>query len=542
MKKVISLLLVLMLAVSSMTFTVSAEDEKFDTVNLKQFDKLPNIDGSISNAEWGQPVKTAKYTADTTSVGTSHTDTAMQFQVWMGYTFEGLYLAVKNEDSQHFNSKVPGDLSHMYEHDCMQLRIDEKGCTVDQGIMPSATRGENWSDKMSEFGFALGNDGSTYSHAWAGPSKGDSLVSGNGRYEASNAGGYTTYELFIPWENIVEEAPHIGSKFGLTIGMWDVNSKGVHTNWLEWGSGEYNTRQVNICGSNRIVFTDETIFGGAPEDDPNPPEGGTVTDVIIPDATGDYIKIDAADIDVAHSKFMYSDTNADNENYVDLFYEANTEEDWFITYQISQKVKAQAEDYKYLALFMKSNTTANSSRIYYTTSENNQVTQENSMPFWLDATEDAQIYVIDMTMTGGWDGRIGSLRLDFVNPEEGAVAIGSAEEFVTTIYGIALFKNENDAKTFNVSAEDYPVLPNKPAVETTPDITDTPDNDTTAPGNDTTKPADKSDDTTKAPTTTNNSTTNNNEGSMTWLWIVIGVVAVAAIGAGVFFFIKKKKA
>ncbi len=535
MKKIISVLLVLMLTLTSMVCVVSADEkEAFDTVELKQFDVLPDIDGSISNTEWGQPVATAKFTPDTTSCYVHNVDTTMQFEVWMGYTFEGLYLAVKNKDDSHFNAN---SASKIYDGDCMQLRIDEKGCTVDQGIIPEQTRNKNWSDKYSEFGFALGNDGTIHSQSWAGVAKGQALDSGSGKYVIVNDGNYTTYELFIPWENIVEEAPHVGTRYGMTIGMMDWSKKTqAFTNWLEWGSGEFNGRGDNYCGSNRIIFTDETLRGGAPLEDPNPVDSDQLTQPIIPDATGDYILIDPADYDISNTQGMFHEVNGDTKS-TDFFYEARSDSDWYVTYKISQKVKAQAEDYKYLAIFLKSNTTLNTSRIYYTTSVNNQVSQENSMEFFMDATDENQIVFIDMTLTGGWEGRIGSIRLDYVNPEGDTAVTGSSDEFVTSIYGIALFKNENDARVFKVSEVDV----SRPEV-TTVEITD-PADDTEAPDDDTTKNEGSDKDTTKAPTvTTTDDGTESDGNSLLWLWIVLGVVAVAAIGAGVFFFIKKKKA
>ncbi len=231
------------------------------TVELLQFDVRPNFDGSVSNLEWGQPI--AEANAQNHVCFEEKTNGGLSFTIWMGYDFEGLFLAVKTADEKHNNTHFGDDIRQMWDGDCLQLRVDEAGCTADQGLLVGGSD-VNWSEKMSEFAFAMDADGATHSYSWIGVSACMSLDSGNYQYSIAHIDGYTTYELFIPWENIVEQFPCVGDSYGITIGLLDSDAGEKATNYMEWGSGLFgfsNRFGENTYGSNKIVFTDKTLSG-----------------------------------------------------------------------------------------------------------------------------------------------------------------------------------------------------------------------------------------------------------------------------------------
>ncbi len=531
MKKIVSCLLILAMALS-MVCIVSAEEElKHASIELLQFDIKPNIDGIVSNAEWGQPV--AEANANNHVCFVEKDSPQMSFTVWMGYDFEGLYIAIKNKDDIHNNPHLPDDPNNMWRGDCVQLRLDEVGCTADQGLLAGG-RDTNWSNKMSEFAFAMDANGETFSYCWYGVSAKMALDSGDGQYRIANSDGYTTYELYIPWENIVEEAPCVGASHGITIGMLNSTTGDQRDNWMEWGCGLFsftNRFGENVYGSNKIVYTDKTLSGGPSLTDP---KGNVTAAPLTPPekAEGDYIYFDLSVME--KPSLMTWDYN-DETKTASVTY---TGSDSRIHYPLHSQVDASADDYKYLAIYAKTNTGANGGRVYFTTSAASTLGEDNSEYFWFEEKEDKQVALVDLSYNGYWEGKIGEIRFDFVDPSGNESPVGVLEELYTEVYAIALFKTEADAKAFKVaeiSIDPAATLPADP--ETTPieDVV------TNAPQVDTNDVTDKVTGGDSVDVTTA-AGDDNGGGGMIIAIVIAVVVVVAAAGAGVFFMKKKKNA
>ncbi len=530
MKKIISIILVLAMAMS-MICTVSAEgdEKKHAIIELLQFDIKPNIDGVVSNAEWGQPIAEANAQ---NHVCYAHKDTPeISFTIWMGYDFEGLYIAIKNKDDKHNNPHLPDDPNNMWRGDCVQLRLDEVGCTADQGLLAGG-RDTNWSDKMSEFAFAMDANGDTYSYCWYGVSAKMALDSGNGQYRIAHSGGYTTYELYIPWENIVEEAPCVGASHGITIGMLNSTTGEQRDNWMEWGCGLFsfsNRFGENVYGSNKIIYTDKTLSGGPSLTDP---KGNVTAAPLTPPekAEGDYIYFDLSAMEKA--SLMTWEYDEDN-NVASITYSGS---DSHIQYSLHNQVDASADDYKYLAIYGKTNTYLDGGRLYFTTAAASSFGEDNSEYFWFAETEEKQLVLLDLTLNGYWEGKIGELRFDFVDPYGNETPVGVLEELATEIYAIALFKTEADAKAFNVAEINI-----DPSVTLPADTQTAPVEETKAPAVDTDPTTDKDTDADTVVADVTTSADDDKGGNGTVIAVVIAVVVLAVAGAGVFFFMKKKK-
>lgn len=264
MKKVFAALLAALMIASLCVF-VSADGEDFATVEALFFDRLPKIDGQISVDEWGEPsVSNVKYpdNAQTDIKDDSNKDVC--FDIWFRYTYDGLYVALQTPDTSPCN--INTESTAIWNGDCLQMRLDPAGCTVDQGKTPSTTRNNNYSSGYQELAFAYNKTKGTCSgYCYTGIMSGEFLQNGDGKYGASNNGSVTTYELFMPWSEIANEMPAVNSTYGvaaalLTATEGENNNK--YQNWLEWGTGVISGRDDNVCGTNRLKFANKTVFGG----------------------------------------------------------------------------------------------------------------------------------------------------------------------------------------------------------------------------------------------------------------------------------------
>lgn len=276
MRKILSVLIASAMLLSFTGVIAMADEENFATVEALQFanDKAPTIDGVVSNDEWGTPtVSDINKDNKQTFVKVSAND--MRFTLWTRYSFTGFYVAVVTDDAEHWNGKVPGDENNIWDGDCLQIRLDAYGCTADQGLSPSVSRDENWHSSYNEFAFALGNDGNTYSYSWHGVVDHADISGGDGRYVVKHdaAKKQTTYELFIPWDAILQTPPHVGTNLGFSIGVLNGDAAtGGYSNYIEWGTGIFDGRLANVYGSNRLVFSEARATGGDALVDPNPDE------------------------------------------------------------------------------------------------------------------------------------------------------------------------------------------------------------------------------------------------------------------------------
>ena len=274
MKRILSILIALATLLSLTCVTAMADEEQFATVEALQFanDKSPTVDGIVSTDEWGAPtVSDINKNNKQTFVKVSAND--MKFTLWTRYNFSGFYIAAIADDAEHWNGSVLANPNDIWNGDCLQIRLDAYGCTADQGLTPSESRDANWHPSYNEFAFALGNDGKTYSYSWHGVVDHADLSGSDGRYVVKHDASkkQTTYELFIPWDVILQAPPHVGTKLGFSIGILNGDAvAGGYSNYIEWGTGIFDGRLTNVYGSNRLVFSETRATGGDVLSDPNP--------------------------------------------------------------------------------------------------------------------------------------------------------------------------------------------------------------------------------------------------------------------------------
>ena len=441
MKKVFAILVVAVM-VLSLCGVVSAEEpeEAFATVEALQFDRLPEIDGKVTVEEWGQPtVAHIKYPENPQTDVSKDDQTDVEFTIWFRYTYDGFYVAAQTPDTSPCNDNVDG--AQIWNGDCLQMRLDPNGCTEDQGLFPSASRNANYSEDFQEFAFAYcTDDGECYAYCWTGIMSGLALQSEGGKYGAANDGTTTTYEVYIPWDELVYDAPHAGMSYGIAAALLTATegeNDNKWQNWLEWGSGVINNRDDNICGTNRLIMTDKTVFGGASLVDPNP-DAVVTTKAPVPEAEGDVVLVDVTKLSSDHAMHH---SNNDDGSVLLTFDESN---DPYITLNISSQVKIKAEDYPYFAMVMKNNYPYASGEIFYATSDGvADFTGGYSMMYDYYEAEGNQVAVAELGEGMGYEGYVLKLRLDVFDG-----GTSEPDETEVTLLYAGFFKNYEDALMF----------------------------------------------------------------------------------------------
>ena len=445
MKKVFAILTAVV-TVLSLCGTVSAqntEDELFATVEALQFDRLPDIDGVVTVEEWGQPsVAHIKYPENPQTDICNDNDTDVEFTVWFRYTFDGFYVAVQVPDDSPCNKYVHDH--NIWNGDALQMRFDPFGCTADQGFTPSPERDDNYSDDYQELVFAYSTeDGLCYTYCWHGIMIGQALQSEGGSYAASNDGTTTTYEIFIPWNELVFELPHVGNTYGISAAILTATqgeNNNEWQNWLEWGAGVIHDRNDNICGTTRLVMSDETVFGGPSLVDPSPDAPVTIK-TSIPDAEGDAVVIEFTKL-FGENGMQY--TINDDGSVKFTFEEGNG--DPYVSLNVSGQVKLAGEDYPYFAIYLQTNDTDKDGELFYcTTGSVSDYTPYYCVPLEYHYVDGRQVVVADFTDATDFEGTVVKMRFDAYDGE-----CYDAEDSQITVYSAAFFKNYQDALMFKI--------------------------------------------------------------------------------------------
>ena len=441
MKKLFAALLAAIMILSIHAFAAAEEAEEFATVEALQFDKLPDIDGKISADEWGDPtVAHIKYPENLQTDVSKDDQTDVEFTIWFRYTFEGFYIAAQTPDTSPCNDNVDG--SQIWNGDCLQMRLDPYGCTEDQGLVASSVRDMNYSEDYQEFAFAYcKEDGECYAYCWHGVMSGLALQSEGGKYGASNDGTTTTYEVYIPWDELLyENMPHVGTTYGISAALLTATegeNDNKWQNWLEWGSGVINGRDDNICGTNRLVMSGKTVFGGAALTDPDP-DGEVVTKAEIPTAEGDAVIIDFTKL----SGKNQMDYVLNDDGSVTFSFEDGN--DPYISLNVSGQVKIQAEDYPYFAIYMKTNDPYAAGEIFYCTLDGvTDYTGGYSVPLEYYEVDGNQVAVAELGDGMGYEGNVLKLRFDAYDG-----GCSDPDESEITVYSAGFFKNLEDAQMF----------------------------------------------------------------------------------------------
>ena len=541
MKKVFAIVLTALMILTLCTTVSADEPEAFATVEALQFDRLPDVDGKVTVDEWGQPtVAHIKYPENPQTDIYDDDSTDVEFSIWFRYTFEGFYVAAQVPDTSPCNKYCHDH--NIWNGDALQMRFDPYGCTTDQGLIAASARDSNYSFDYQELVFALNNeDGLCYTYCWHGIMVGLALQSEGGQYAASNDGSLTTYEIFIPWHELMTSLPHVGSSYGISAAILTATvgeNNDEWQNWLEWGAGVINGRDDNICGTTRMIMSGKTVFGGPALVDPDPDAEVTVK-TSIPDAEGDYYIIDFSKLSAANG--MNYTINDDGS--VQFTFEDNG--DPFVSLNVSGQVKLKGEDYPYFAILLQTNDTDKDGELFYcTTGSVGDYTPYYCVPLEYYYVDGRQVVVADMTDALEYEGYVVKFRFDAYDG-----VCSDPDESYITVYSAGFFKNYEDAVMFRaegVEADLDPEYVKQVAKYADTSETEKETEKETEPANDetsgtATEPAPEQT-TDSAATTKDSGTTTPEPKNNTWIiFVIIGAVVVIAAAVIAIVLSKKKK-
>ena len=337
MRKFISLAMVLAMLVSVMSLTAlttsaSYFDEEgyeewpdgntgYQCVEALYFENEPTIDGSISEAEWGESTVYMSSTeaasmADNkpyyasffywvgAAQGTGEGDLMIEYELWLRWDENNYYVGVKVNDYDGHSLRY--GKNEAWNGDAIQFRVDPEGNNVSGDLRKPWSEGEFVPDIMCGYSQIAGGFFECYDNA-NGSEKGlteysnpfwgavDVAVAPAGsNYSKDTAAGYTTYEIAIPWKYIFENADYnakdnntpytleysefhwrdnpnggIGVELGMSLTVLNAEAgKSGYNSYLSWGSGVAGTNNVDeiynqpmktCTGSNLVVLSDASV-------------------------------------------------------------------------------------------------------------------------------------------------------------------------------------------------------------------------------------------------------------------------------------------
>ena len=295
----------------------------YQAVEALYFTSEPTIDGSITEAEWGEvtrrmnSIDAATYSEsksifasyfywDGAVSGSEYTGAGIDYDIWLRWDSKYFYIGVKVRDYDGHSLK--NGLSATNLGDSMQFRIDPNYPFFDS----RRDRLFGWSSR-----YEIPNIVSGYSQLMGGfvecydYSNGVALTEyskpmyeavkvavapAGSDYSADTLAGYTTYEMALPWNYVFENGNYysgnstpytlrysywdgkiengmggIGVELGMTLAVYNAAEGNSSTNsYLTWGSGVaganespslkmYNQTANTCTGANMVLLSDAVV-------------------------------------------------------------------------------------------------------------------------------------------------------------------------------------------------------------------------------------------------------------------------------------------
>ncbi|MBR6918462.1 MAG: hypothetical protein IKN38_09790 [Clostridia bacterium] len=347
MKRTLSMLIVAVMVIATFAAALPAQAiadvPVSEVVEAPYFDVKPNIDGIVSEAEWGNvsvivdqsKVGNAIVLAETDSpeyneyntffyrnpgakVGYNATALNMSYRMWVRWDENYFYIAVKVSDPDGHSLK--NGKRETWNGDAVQFRLDPEGYNAVTGGFPdyydAELDGKPWSagdidDICMGYVQAAGGFTEAWNNAAGGDgvgmtsySGGDALVAvvPTGANYSSDSASYTTYEAAIPWHyidsysheysNYSYKTPNgaIGREYGMSAVVYNADGTSGAAQYnagLAWGSGIINAQQnfyPKTCGgSNPITLSDEKVSEHSTHSDTFESGAGYVAPRSVPD-------------------------------------------------------------------------------------------------------------------------------------------------------------------------------------------------------------------------------------------------------------------
>ncbi len=236
MKKLISMLIVAVMIVATFAAAIPAGAVfglPVQEVEALYFDAKPEIDGIVTDAEWGEPTAIADQADVGNSIVVVETDTPeandyntffyrnpagsydvtllnMSYTIWLRWDESYYYVAVKVKDPDGHSLK--NGKNSTWDGDALQFRVDPEGSNaVMPDIYDAESDGKPWGrDDICDICVGFVQAAGGFTEAWDNKkdigltpfSDGTAKVSvapAGASFSSDTAAGYTTYEIAIPW-------------------------------------------------------------------------------------------------------------------------------------------------------------------------------------------------------------------------------------------------------------------------------------------------------------------------------------------------------
>ena len=505
MKKLLAFLLVATMIVAMLAIPAAADDTVNYQEEFKYTDKAPKVDGKVNKGEYGtRPIHS--YPDDKEQfVDTEHnqySESDWDFEFYGTWDKDYIYMAwvlntethicIPEVDQNANGSWGEEDYGYMWMYSCVQFIFTPGAPAKGETLYQSSQYGGDY----LEVGLALTAENNPIRIAWSKPVAASALDPNE--WDASivrdDAAKTTTYEVRIPWSKSGIAKVGNGAQFGFTyaVAAQEYNTK---PGMIEWQNGVLSAKDADSAAVITLTGApDEGISDIIPED---PKTEGT-----LPEDAKDAVQItlDGVNMSITGEKaYLYTDpaTVGDNNN-------------GWATSLLLKPVDGEEGVYELV-----------------------ETKTGSGEKFSFDSEiEDGMIAV---TVHSDGEG-VGKDR------SAAAKALGVGDKL--GLFGVDLEKGETlytNAMLYVIGGETVdPGVDNSEDVstETSEDVsTETSEDASTETSEDaSTETSEDASATTSEEASTATSeepTTTEEEGSLLWLWIVIGVVAACAVAAGV---------
>lgn len=267
MKRILASLLAVML-ICSMIMVVSAERPNEETEVLK-FTTAPNLDGVITEAEWGKAnVHVDIDQKTTTFTDKDGADEDSSYDLWLRWDANYYYVGVVAPDEAHALAASEGSL---WNGDAIQMGFDPNGPNSSEDPLSPWTIDDETGYTNMAFGLVSGEGNTLSSWAWQGPCAGGQVE--GAKYNIKRDNGNTTYEIAIPWSSIGVAAPAAGNVYGATVVrvLCEYEEDG-YNGWLSWGTGICGPQDEDLAtGSNALRLSNTAVGAAAAAPAPSAP-------------------------------------------------------------------------------------------------------------------------------------------------------------------------------------------------------------------------------------------------------------------------------
>jgi hypothetical protein len=509
--------------VAMLAIPAAAEDTVNYEEEFKYTKKAPKVDGKVDKGEYGtRPVHSFKDAKDQFIYGTKaghehdgYDESDWDVDFYAAWDEENLYMAwVVNTEvhvgmpEQDYNNdgawNVEGDSNYMWEYSCLQFILTPGA--PESGVKKYQTA--EWSGDYLEVGLALTAENNAIRAWWSKPTLSQSLDVNDwdAAIERDDAKKTTIYEVRIPWNKSGVDAFGDGAQFGLTYAVAAQEYK-VKRGMIEWqdgclgGKNADNAAVITLTGNKDVPIQENSK--DAPTE--NKTEG------TLPEAAKDAIQlgIDGVNISISGEKaYLYTDPSVIGENN-------NT---WATSILLKP---VEGDVYEIV-----------------------ETKTGNGATFSFDSEIEDGMIAFSVHSDGSGVGKERSELARALGVGDKLGLFGVDLEKADTTYSNAMFyviggETEDPTTSEDVSEE----VSEDVSTETSEDAntsTETSEDANTSTDASTATSEDADASTEASTATSEGDATADEEGSLLWLWIVIGVVVVAGVVVAVVVVSKKK--